>query len=92
MITKISESRTSRKHMSQNVNVNFVVENIIEIEDGITINFNIKNTTKQVYKKDHNGNPSAFTYKNGEYLESIIDDSVVTCVEIYRASKDQVIV
>ena len=47
MITRINESKTLTKHIHANVNVNLMVENVIQIKSGITINFDVsvKNTT-----------------------------------------------
>ena len=36
----------------------------------------------QVCKNDYIRNPASWSCKNGQYLESIIDDSVITCDEI----------
>ena len=51
-----------------------IVENVIEIKSGIMINVGwVQNP------KEHNATCSC---KNGKYLGSIIDDSVITCDEI----------
>ena len=47
MITEINESKTLRRHISCEVNVNLVKENVIQINGGITINVDVsvKNMT-----------------------------------------------
>ena len=42
-------------------------------------------------KKVHIRNPRTCTCENGRYLESIIDDSVVTCDEIIDALRSELI-
>ena len=44
-----------------------------------------------VCEKDHIWNPSTSSCKNGIYLESIIDKSVTTCVEIVDAEETKII-
>ena len=41
MIKEITESKESTKHLSYNVNVDLMQENIIQINDGIMINVNV---------------------------------------------------
>ena len=41
MIKEINESKESTKHLSYNVNVDLMQENIIQINDGIMINVNV---------------------------------------------------
>ena len=41
MITGINESKTLRRHISCEVNVNLVKENVIQINGGITINVDV---------------------------------------------------
>ena len=45
-----------------------------------------------IWEKDYFWNPSTCSSKNGKYLASIMDDSVITCDEIIDAetkSKDE---
>ena len=57
-----------------NVNVNFIVENIIQIKSGIMINV------------DGSVNDIIYVKKvNDKYLANIMDDSVITCDEIVDA-------
>ena len=38
-------------------------------------------------KKDYIWNPATCSCKNGKYLASIIDDSVITCDEVINTTK-----
>ena len=38
-------------------------------------------------KKDYIWNPATYSCKNGKYLESIIEDLVITCDEIIEETK-----
>ena len=40
-----------------------------------------------MYKKDYVWNPATCNYKNGEYLASVIADSVIICDEIIDTTK-----
>ena len=40
-----------------------------------------------VFKKEYIWNPATYSCKNGKYLGSIIDDSVITCDEIIKTTK-----
>ena len=62
-----------------NVNVNLMAESVIQIKIEITINIDacVKNIicVKKIYTWD------SASCKNGKYLASFIDDSVITCDE-----------
>ena len=64
----------NRKHEQSiyhaNVNVDFMEENVIQINGGITINADVP---------DYIWNPSACSRENGKYLASIIGNSVIMC-------------
>ena len=49
------------------------------------MNVNLKE--HHVCEKDYDWNPATCSCKNGKYLGSIIDDSVVTCDEIKETTK-----
>ena len=66
-----------------NVNVNLMVENVIQIKSRITR----KVKKYHVCEKDYIWNPATCSCKNGEYLASIIDNSVITCDEIIEETK-----
>ena len=42
---------------------------------------------KKHHEKDYIWNPATCSCKNGKYLASIIDDSVITCDEIINTTK-----
>ena len=42
---------------------------------------------KYIYEKDYIWNPATYSCKNGRYLASITDDSVIMCDEIIDAEK-----
>ena len=73
-----------------NVNANLMVQNVTQIKFGIRINLcgSVKIKKSIVYpKKDHIWNPTTYSRKNGKYLTSIIDDSVITYDEIINRAK-----
>ena len=73
-----------------NVNANLIVQNVTQIKFGIMINLcgSVKIKKSIVYpKKDHIWNPTTYSRKNGKYLTSIIDDSVITYDEIINRAK-----
>ena len=66
-----------------NLNVNLMVENVIQIKSRITR----KVKKYHVCEKGYIWNPATCSSKNGEYLASIIDNSVITCDEIIEETK-----
>ena len=56
-------------------------ENVIRINDGITINVDVS-VKKHICEKKYIWNPATCSCKNGKYLASIMDDSAITCDEI----------
>ena len=67
-----------------NVNINLMVENIIQIQSQIMINADTS-PKKHICEKDYIWNPATCSCKNGKYLASIIDNSVIMCDEIMDA-------
>ena len=65
-----------------NLNVNSMVENEFLVKSGIMITVNVSAKNLKYVKKTYIWNPSAYSCKNGKYLASIIDDSVITCDEV----------
>ena len=41
----------------------------------------------RVFKKDYIWNPATCSCKNGKYLASVLNDSVITCDEIMKETK-----
>ena len=67
-----------------------IEEKVTQIKTAITINddVNAKNPRKhRVYEKDYILNPSTCTCENCNDLESITDESIITCDEIIDKTK-----
>ena len=67
-----------------NENVSLMEENVIQINGWITINVDVSVKDITYVKK----NPATCICKNGKYLASIIDDSVIKCDEIIDADAE----
>ena len=68
-----------------NVNVNLIKENVIQINGRVTMNNDkcrYESKKHHICEKDYTWNPSTRICKNGKYLASIMDDSVIMCDEI----------
>ena len=61
------------------VNVNLMVENVIRITIGITINVGMNPKERSACKQDYISNPPTCSFESGRYLKSIIDSSIITC-------------
>ena len=69
-------------------NVSLMVENLIQ--SGITINVNVGVKIRKniiCVKKDCIWNPPTCSYKNNEYLPSVVDHSVITCEKIIEETQ-----
>ena len=66
-----------------------MVESVIPIKSGITINVDasVKIQKHSLCKKYYIWNLAICSFKNGKYLASFIDDSVITCDEIIEETK-----
>ena len=66
-----------------------MVVNIVQIKSGITINVDVsvKIWKNIVSKKEYIWNLATCSRENGNYLASIIEDSVITCDENIEATK-----
>ena len=69
-----------------NVNVYFMVGNLIQIKSGLISNVGLR-VKNDICEKDYIWNPATCSCKNGKNLASIIDDSVITCDEIVDAEE-----
>ena len=72
------------------VNVSLMVENLIQSKSGITININVGVKIRKniiCVKKDCIWNPPTCSYKNNEYLPSVVDHSVITCEKIIEETQ-----
>ena len=70
-----------------NVNVNFMVKNVIQIKFGITANVNAS-ARKNVCEKGYIWNPTACSCENGRYAGSIIDSSII-CDKIIQKQQNE---
>ena len=60
-------------------------QNVIQINSGITTNVTVKNI---IYvKTDYVWSSNTCICENGKYLDNIMDDSVVICVEVTGRKK-----
>ena len=62
-------------------------ENVIQNNGGITINVDVS-VKNIIREKDYIWNSATCSRKNGKYLTSIIDDSVITCDEMIYADAE----
>ena len=68
-----------------------MVENVIEIKSGIIINVNASAKNIIYVKKNYIWNPATCSCKNGKYLASITDNSMITCDEVMDAEETKTI-
>ena len=87
MITGIKESKTLIKHISENVDVKLMEENLIQIDGGKMINANVSVKKVYVYEKDYIWNPATCNFEIGKYLASIMNYSVIVYDEIIYAGE-----
>ena len=71
-----------------NVNISLVEENVIQINGGIAINVDVSVKNIIFVRKNYIWNPATCSCKNGKYLTSIIDNSVIKCDEIIKADAE----
>ena len=85
-----------RKKMYQspyyaNINLSLIKENVTQIKSRMMIHIDaslkIRKKNHRVCKKDYIFNPATYNSKNGKYLGSIINDSVITSHEITETAK-----
>ena len=84
MITGINELKTLPKHYHANLNINLMVENVIQIKNGIMINVNVSVKTN-AWHKDFIWNPTTCSSQNGKYIANTMDDSVIKYDEIMES-------
>ena len=86
MITEINESKILTMQI---ININLMVESVIQIKSGITINVsaNVKIQKNCVCEKDYISDSATCSCKNQKYLESITVNLVITCDEIIEETK-----
>ena len=90
MITGINKSKKLIKHVSCELKCKCDVWKCNSIKNGIMINDDA--SVENIYvKKDYLWNPATCSCKNGHYLLSNIDGSVITCDEITDAKETKTI-
>ena len=72
-----------------NVNVNLMEQNVIQANGAITINVDASVKNIIYMKKNMFGIQVHIFVKNGKYLASIIDDSVITCDEVIESCDEE---
>ena len=74
MITRINEGKILVKYISYSV-----VQNVLQIKNGVKIhvNMSVKSVTRA--KKDYSRNLSTCICDDSRYLKSIVDDSIIVC-------------
>ena len=92
MIKEMNELQTLTKHIyHSNVNINFMLENVTRVNSELTINVDVSAKIQEniTWVKEiifgillH-----TWTRGNGEYLESLIGDSVIKCDEFIKVAK-----
>ena len=65
-----------------------MVENLIRINGGITINIDVSKK-RNVYEKDYIWNPATCSCENGEYLGSVMNDSAIIYIEIIESYDEE---
>ena len=70
-----------------NVNVNLMEQNVIQINEGITIDVDLGVKKHNICEKHYIWNPATCNCENGKYLESIMDDSAIICSEIINVKE-----
>ena len=65
-------------------------ENVIQISYGITINVDVTSKIIVCVSAKDVWNPSSCNFKNGKYLASIIDDSMITCDKVIESYDEEI--
>ena len=84
MITWIKESKTLTKHTSCKCKCRFDGKKCNSYQWCNNNKCRCEYKKHHIYGKDYFWNPSTCNCKNGKYLASIMDDSVITCDEIIK--------
>ena len=64
-----------------------MVEFVIHIKSGVTINVDVSAKKHHILKKDYVWNPATCSCKNVKYLASFIGNSMIMCDEIIEEVK-----
>lgn len=88
MVTEINESKTLTKYGLCKCKLNLMMENVIPMKSGRTINVECKNRKEHhVCKKAYIWNLATSSCKDDKYLGNFFDDSVKNCVEMIDRTK-----
>ena len=63
-------------------------QNVIQINSGITSiwgKFRCECKKHYIYEKDYVWSPRTYSFENGKYLASIMDDSMIICDEVIKS-------
>ena len=84
MITGTNELKTSTKHVLRECKCKFDVRKCNSNQNWNNDQCECKCNKDHIYEKYYIWNPATCSSKNGKYLASTIDDSVITCDEIIK--------
>ena len=65
-------------------------KNVIHISGGITINVAVNVRKHHICEKDYVWNPAICNCENGQFLASIMDDSVIKCDEVIESYDEEI--
>ena len=85
MITEINESKTLTKHIWCKCKCKFDGRKCNLNQKWYNYKYRCESKKRHAYGKDYIWKPTTCSCKNGKYLESIIDNSVITCDKIIDA-------
>ena len=88
MIARKIESEVLTKDISCECKCKFEGKNVFQIKSGITRYVDCECKKRHICEKEYMWNPVTCSCKNGKYLASVIDDSVITCDEIIEETKE----
>ena len=74
----------------RNVNVDLMEKNVIHISGGITINVAVNVKKHHICEKDYVWNPAICNCENGQFLASIMDDSVIKCDKVIESYEEEI--
>ena len=74
----------------RNVNVDLMEKNVIHISEGITINVAVNVKKHHICEKDYVWNPAICNCENGQFLASIMDDSVIKCDKVIESYEEEI--
>ena len=71
------------------MNVNFIIENVIQINSGIMMNINVSvNILNNIcVQKNYIWNTATCNCENSKYVGSVTDNSIIRCDEIIEEIK-----